>query len=92
MTHDDARRRAIDLNAELSRVMAESQQYGPPGMSSPGEDICTPTDHPEWTLLRDDDGRPLALCCPVCMATVPVPEVEPGVRVVALPDGWDDDE
>ena len=47
---------------------------------------CTRAFHPEWTQLRDDHGRPFALACPVCMATVPLPEVEPGVRLVALPD------
>lgn len=71
--------------------MAESQQYGPPGNPVEGAGFrCAPTDHPEWVLLRDDDGRPLALACTVCMATVPVPEAEPGVRLVALPAGWED--
>ncbi len=85
---DDARQRALDENARRSRVMAEAQQYGPPGRPSPGEE-CTPTDHDEWTQLRDDHGRPLALACPRCMATVPLPEAEPGVRLVALPPGWE---
>ena len=88
---DDARQRALDLNAELSRVMADAQHFGPPGHYSPGEG-CTRTDHPEWTQLRDDHGQPFALACTRCMATVPVPEAEPGVRLVALPAGWEDDE
>lgn len=76
MTDDDAR--AIAEQARRSAVMASAAR-------------CTRTDHPEWTLLRDDHGRPLALACPRCMATLPPPEAEPGVRVVALPDGWEDD-
>lgn len=71
--------------------MADAQQYGPPGKpSGAGDGFCTPTNHDEWTQLRDDHGRPFALACTRCMATVPVPEAEPGVRLVALPDGWED--
>ena len=89
---DDARQRALDENARRSRVMADAQRFGPPGRSAtPDAERCTRNDHPEWTLLRDDHGRPLALACTVCMATLPVPEAEPGVRLVALPAGWEDD-
>lgn len=73
---DDARARAIAEQARRSRVMAAAAR-------------CTRADHDEWTLLRDDHGRPLALACPRCMATLPPPEAEPGVRLVALPDGWE---
>lgn len=59
------------------------------GSSSPS---CTLTDRDEWTQLRDDHGRPIALACTRCMATLPVPEAEPGVRLVALPAGWDDED
>lgn len=86
---DDARQRALDENARRSRVMADAQRFGPPGASSTGEEACTPTDHDEWTQLSDDHGRPFALACPRCMATVPVPTAEPGVRLVALPPGWE---
>lgn len=55
------------------------------------QQTCTQTDHDEWTQLRHD-GRPFALACTRCMATLPVPEAEPGVRLVALPDGWEEDE
>ena len=71
-----------------SDVMRDAQRFGPPHQASPGES-CTATDHDEWTQLRDDHGRPFALACTRCMATVPVPEAEPGVRLVALPDGWE---
>ena len=74
---DDARQTAIAEEARRSAVMASAAR-------------CTPTDHDEWTQLRDDHGRPLALACPRCMATLPVPEAEPGVRLVALPAGWED--
>lgn len=67
--------------------MADAQQFGPPVTTT--RMTCTSTDHDEWTLLRDDHGRPFALACPRCMATLPVPEAEPGVRLVALPDGWE---
>ena len=83
MTNDDARARALEENRRRSEVMAEAQHFGPPARG------CTRTDHDEWTQLRDDHGRPFALACPRCMATVPVPEAEPGVRLVALPPGWE---
>lgn len=89
---DDARQRALDENARRSRVMADAQHFGPPGGPSPGEGPCTRDDHDEWTLLRNDHGLPFALACPRCMATLPVPVAESGVRLVALPDGWEDDE
>ena len=76
-TADVARARALEEQARRSAVMAAGAR-------------CIRTDHDEWTLLRDDHGRPLALACPRCMATLPVPEAEPGVRLVALPDGWED--
>ncbi len=92
MNDDDARARALAENARRSRGMADAQQYGPPGNPSVAtEGLCTLTDHDEWTQLRDDHGRPLALACTRCMATVPVPKVAPGVRLVALPPGWEDD-
>ena len=74
---DDARERATAEQARRSAVMASAAR-------------CTATDHDEWTQLRDDHGRPLALACTRCMATVPVPEAEPGVRLVPLPPGWED--
>lgn len=58
-------------------------------MTSP---TCTRDYHPEWVLLWTDDGRPLALCCPRCMATLPPPEAEPGVRLVPIPAEWEADE
>ena len=74
---DAARQRATAEQARRSAVMASAGR-------------CTATDHDEWTQLRDDHGRPFALACTRCMATVPVPEAEPGVRLVALPDGWEE--
>ena len=85
----DAYDRARREQLRRSEAMSHAQRFGPPHHSSPGEE-CTPTDHDEWTQLRDDHGRPFALACTVCMATLPVPEAEPGVRLVALPDGWED--
>ena len=93
MNDDDdarARARALDENARRSRVMADAQQSGPPVATSCM--TCTRTAHPEWAMLYDDHGRPFALACPVCMATVPVPEAEPGVRLVPLPLGWEDED
>lgn len=84
--YENARREQL----RRSDVMRDAQRFGPPGRTSGASDVsCTPTDHDEWTQLRDDLGRPLALACTRCMATVPVPEAEPGVRRVALPDGWE---
>lgn len=53
---------------------------------------CVRDYHEEWVLLWTDDGRQLALACSVCMATVPVPEAEPGVRLVPIPAEWEADE
>ena len=85
----DAYDRARREQLRRSEVMRDAQRHGPPHHSSPGEE-CSSTDHPEWALLRDDHGRPFALACTRRMATLPVPEAEPGVRLVALPDGWED--
>lgn len=55
---------------------------------------CTRTDHAEWFVMLDDQRRPHAIiACAGCMATVPAPdlEVEPGVRLVELPAGWEDE-
>ncbi len=54
---------------------------------------CTREDHVEWLVILDH-GRPHAIYCSGCAATVPVPdlEVEPGVRMVPLPAGWDDED
>mgnify|MGYP006927946189 CR=1 FL=1 len=84
--YENARREQL----RRSDVMRDAQRFGPPGTPAEGAGFCTPTDHDEWTQLRDDHGRPFALACTRCMATVPVPEAEPGVRLVALPDGWED--
>lgn len=84
--------------AEEARLLPADSDDGlipDPLLSEPAierEGSCTPTDHDEWTQLRDDHGRPLALACPRCMATVPVPTAEPGVRLVALPPEWEDHE
>ena len=55
---------------------------------------CSRTDHVEWLVILDDQRRPHAIACAGCMATVPVPdlEVEPGVRLVELPPGWEDED
>ena len=54
---------------------------------------CTREDHVEWLVILDH-GRPHAIYCAGCSATVPVPdlEVEPGVRLVPLPAGWEDED
>ena len=54
---------------------------------------CTRDDHAEWLVILHE-GRPWSIYCAGCSATVPVPdlEVEPGVRLVELPPGWEDDE
>lgn len=53
---------------------------------------CTRDDHAEWFVMLDENGRPHAIACAGCMATVPAPdlEVEPGARAVVLPPNWAD--
>lgn len=70
---DDVRARAIALNAELSQVMADAQQYGPPIPMPP----CSRTSH-VWSQGHD------YLMCEVCAATIPPPDAEPGVQVVIV--------
>lgn len=54
---------------------------------------CTREDHVEWLVILHE-GRPHAIACAGCMATVAAPdlEVEPGVRQVELPAGWEDED
>lgn len=80
--YENARREQL----RRSDVMRDAQRFGPPGNPSEGEGICTQTSH---TWAPCGPGAPF-LICEVCTATVPVPEAEPGVRLVALPDGWED--
>lgn len=58
-------------------------------MTSP---TCSRTEHLKWAEWRDDTGHTIALICAGCAATVPPPEAEPGVRLVELPGGWEDEE
>lgn len=55
---------------------------------------CPRESHAAWFVMLDEHGRPHAIACAGCMATVPAPdlEVEPGVRQVELPAGWEDED
>lgn len=75
-TDDDARARALEENRRRSEVMEQAQRFGPPIPLH----ACTRTSH-EWLVGAT------WLYCGRCAATEPIPEAEPGVQLVTVPEG-----